>query len=98
MITKQHRERTSPTDLDYDDMGEQADRAATQRRLLARAISEWKMEHFARQYGAGKLSLARAAHEAGVSLWEFQTYVRGQRIPAQYDLEDLAHDLHTMEL
>jgi predicted HTH domain antitoxin len=84
-------------DLERIEEAEQADRATTLRRLLARAIGEWKIEHFARQYGAGKLTLARAAREAGVSLWEFQAYVRGQRIPAQYDLEDLAHDLRAME-
>ena len=61
---------------------EQAGRAST-RRLPAsregravRAIAEWKLEYFARQYGAGKLSLARAAREAGVSLREFQSFDR----------------------
>jgi predicted HTH domain antitoxin len=84
-------------DLQRIEATEQADRATTLRRLLARAIGEWKMEHFASEYGAGKLSLARAAREAGVSLWEFQTYVRSRRVAAQYDLEDLAHDLRAME-
>jgi hypothetical protein len=46
-------------------MGEQADRAATLRRLLARAIGEWKMEHFARQYGPASCPLlARLARRA----------------------------------
>lgn len=46
---------------------EQADRSATVRRLLARDIHDWKLKHYAQQYGDRKLTLARAA---GVSLWE----------------------------
>ena len=37
--------------------------------------------------------MARAAKEAGVSLWEMMEYLRQKRIPARYDLEDLEHDL-----
>ena len=88
--------RSLVRDLERIEEVEQAGRASTLRRLLARAIAEWKLEHFARQYGAGKLSLARAAREAGVSLWEFQAFVRAQKIPAQYDRDDLAHDLQTL--
>ena len=49
---------------------EQSDRSTTVRKLLARAIAEWKIEHYARLYGDGKLTRARAARDAGVSIWE----------------------------
>lgn len=49
---------------------EQADRSTTVRRLLSKAIQQWKLEHYVRLYGDGKLTLARAAREGGVSLWE----------------------------
>lgn len=84
-------------DLEQIEAAEHADRATILRRLLARAIREWKIGYFAREYGAGRLSLARAAREAGAPLWTFRAYVRAQRIPAQYDLQDLAHDLKTIE-
>ena len=59
---------------------EQADRSTTVRRLLSKAIREWKLDHYARLYGDRKISLARAAHEAGVSLWEMMDYARARRI------------------
>jgi len=40
-------------------------------------------------------TLARAAREAGVSLWEMMDYVKTKKITAQYDLEDLQRDLKT---
>ena len=49
---------------------EQSDRSTTVRRLLSKAIQQWKLEHYVRLYGDGKLTLARAARDAGVSLWE----------------------------
>lgn len=52
-----------------------------------------KLNHYARLYGDGKITLARAAREAGVSLWEMMDYARSKKIPAQYDLEDFKKDL-----
>ncbi len=75
---------------------EQSDRSSTVRRLLVKAVQEWKLEHYARLYGDGKLTLARAAHDAGVSLWEMMAYVRDKKILVQYDLEDLQRDLGTI--
>ena len=76
---------------------EQSDRSTTVRRLLAKAIRQWKLEHYARLYGDGKLTLARAARDAGVSLWEMMDYARARKVPAQYDLEDLNRDLGTIQ-
>ncbi len=47
-------------------------------------------------YGEGKLSLARAAREAGVSLWEMMDYARQRKIASQYDLEDFQRDFKTV--
>jgi len=83
-------------DLETIERVEQADRSTTVRKLLYRAVDEWKREHYARQYGDGKMTLARAAREAGVSLWGMMEYVRQRKIAAQYDLEDLRKDLATV--
>ena len=53
----------------------------------------WKLEHYVRQYGEGRVTLARAARDAGVSLWEMIDYARARKVSAQYDLEDLKRDL-----
>ena len=76
---------------------EQSDRSTTVRRLLSKAIQQWKLEHYARLYGDGKLTLARAARDAGVSLWEMMDYARVRKVPTQYDLEDLNRDLGTIQ-
>jgi predicted HTH domain antitoxin len=75
---------------------EQADRSTTVRKLLYKAIKDWKLDHYARLYGGGKMTLARAARDADVSLWEMMDYVRSRKVPAQYDLEDLERDLKTI--
>ena len=83
-------------DLEAIEEVEQSDRSTTVRKLLARAIQDWKLDHYSRLYGNGKLTLARAAREAGVSLWEMMDYVKTKKITAQYDLEDLQRDLKTV--
>ena len=80
-------------DLEAIEEVEQSDRSTTVRKLLSRAIQDWKLDHFSRLYGSGKLTLARAAREAGVSLWEMMDYVKSKKITAQYDLEDFQRDL-----
>jgi predicted HTH domain antitoxin len=72
---------------------EESDRSTTVRKLLSRAVQEWKLEHYAMAYGRGKFSLARAAHEADVSVWEMMAYLLSHKIAAQYDADDLRGDM-----
>lgn len=83
-------------DLEMIERVEQTDRSTIVRKLLYKAIGEWKQEYWAKQYGEGKASLARAAREAGVSLWEMMDYLRQKKIPAQYDMEEWQKDLATV--
>jgi predicted HTH domain antitoxin len=80
-------------DLQIIEDAEQSDRSTTVRKLLYKAIQDWKLAHYADLYGRGKITLARAARDAGVSLWEIMDYVRGAKIATQYDLDDLRKDL-----
>jgi predicted HTH domain antitoxin len=82
-------------DLEAIEEVEQSDRSTTVRKLLSRAIQDWKLDHYSRLYGSGKLTLARAAREARVSLWEMMDYVKNKKITAQYDFEDFQRDLKT---
>ncbi len=83
-------------ELQFIEEVEQSDRSTTVRRLLARAIQQWKLEHYVRLYGDGKLTLARAAQETGVSLWEMIDYARARKVTTQYDIDDLLHDVETI--
>lgn len=80
-------------DLERIEEVEQTDRSTVLRKLLYRALREWKLEHYSQEYGQGRMTLARAAEEASVSIWEMMDYARQKKIPAQYGLEDLEHDL-----
>lgn len=83
-------------DLELVEGVEQADRSTTVRKLLSRAVADWKRAHFARQYADGRMTMARAAKEAGVTLWEMMDYLRQQKVAVQYDLEDLEHDMRVI--
>jgi len=72
---------------------EQSDRSTVMRKLLATAVADWKLEHYAKLCGERRITLARAAREAGVSLWEMIDYTRRKKIPSQYDLDDFEDDL-----
>jgi len=80
-------------DLEQIEAAEQADRSTTVRKLLTRAVREWKLEHYGQAYGRGQLTLAKAAAQAGVTLWEMANYVQAHKIPAQYNSDDLQRDL-----
>lgn len=83
-------------DLEMIERSEQTDRSTTVRKLLRTAIEQWKREYYARQYGEGRMTLARAAKEADTSHWELIDYLRQHNIAAQYDLADLERDVRTV--
>jgi len=72
---------------------EQSDRSAVVRKLLHRAIADWKKDYAARLYAERKLTLERAAREADVSVREMMEYLMQKRIPGQYDFRELEEDM-----
>lgn len=72
---------------------EQSDRSAVVRKLLYRALADWKKEYAAKLYGERRLTLERAAAEAGVSVREMMEYVMQRKVPGQYDLRELEEDI-----
>lgn len=72
---------------------EQSDRSTVLRKLLAKSIADWKKEHAARLYSENRVTLERAATEAGMSAREMMEYLKARKIPAQYGLEDFEEDM-----
>jgi len=54
---------------------------------------EWKREHAAKLYSEGRITLERAAMEAGISVRETMEYLKPRKIPAQYEIENLEEDM-----
>lgn len=66
------------------------------RRLLHEGIKHWKLERALELYREGRISKARAAEMAGVSIYEMIDLVRERSIPLQYSLEEAIEDIKTM--
>ncbi len=79
-------------DLREIEMEEKADRATVIRKLLAKAIAEWKLEKALRLFRDGKVTLWKAAEIAGLSLWEMIEIIGERKIPFSYTYEDFRED------
>ena len=54
---------------------ERLDRSTAVRKLLSEGLEEWRRERALERFGAGELSLTKAADLAGLSVWEFADLV-----------------------
>lgn len=80
-------------DLQRIEEVEHVDRSTAVRRLLYMAIREWKLEYATKLYMENRVTLARAAAEAGVPVREMMEHLRQKKVPMQYDLADFEEDL-----
>ena len=80
-------------DLKEIEKEEQTDRATVVRKLLARAIEQWKMERALRLYREGKVTLWRAARLGGITLREMMELAAKQGIQFKYAAKDLEEDI-----
>ena len=85
--------RSLVSDLKKIESAEQSDRSTVLRKLLYKAVTDWKKEYAARLYAEGRVTMERAAMECGVSVREMMEYLKARKIPAQYDVEDLEEDM-----
>ena len=72
---------------------EKSDRATVIRKLLARAIEQWKVERALRLYREGKVTLWRAARLAGVTLREMMELAAREGVEFRYSERDLSEDI-----
>jgi predicted HTH domain antitoxin len=79
-------------DLEEIEKEEKTDRATVVRKLLAKAIAEWKLERALTLYRDGGITLWKAAKIAGLSLWEMVEIVRKRKAPFRYAYEDFRGD------
>jgi predicted HTH domain antitoxin len=80
-------------DLKEIEKEERTDRATVVRKLLARAIGQWKIERALRFYREGKVTLWRAARLGGVTLREMMELAAKEGIEFQYTSKDLEEDI-----
>jgi len=74
-----------------------ADRSEVIRRLLAKAIQEWKTEDCLEKIKAHAMSVGKAADECGISLWEMLELLKEKNIDwIGYKKEDLERDLKVL--
>ncbi len=80
-------------DLKEIEEEEKTDRATLVRKLLARAIEQWKMERALRLYREGKVTLWRAARLGGITLREMMELAAKEGIQFKYTAKDLEEDI-----
>ncbi|MBI2655089.1 UPF0175 family protein [Candidatus Woesearchaeota archaeon] len=85
-------------DLSLIEKNWQADRSEAIRRLLAKAVSSWKIQNALQQLREHKISIGKAAEECEVSLWEMIDFVKENNIDwTAYSKEDLERDIKVLE-
>ncbi|MFW6110821.1 MAG: UPF0175 family protein [Thermoproteota archaeon] len=82
-------------DLKEIEEEEKTDRATVIRKLLAKAIADWKLEKALKLYREGKITLWKAAEIAGLSLWEMMEITERRETSFRYTPEDFRRDFET---
>jgi predicted HTH domain antitoxin len=80
-------------DLKKIESVEQINRSTVLRKLLNKAVIEWKKEYAAKLYAEGSITLEKAAMDTGTSVREMMEYLKQKKAPSQYNVEDLDEDM-----
>lgn len=80
-------------DLRKYEQAENVDRSTAIRKLLYVGLEEWKLKNAVNLYQSNKVTLAKAAEEAGISVREMMLCLRQRKIAIQYEIDDFEADL-----
>ena len=80
-------------ELDEIAQEENLDKTTVVRRLLANAIQHWRLENALMLYQEGRITKARVAEMAGVSIYEVMDALRQRGLQTQYTLEEAMTDI-----
>src|SRR3989338_6822591 len=76
---------------------EKIDTSGVIRKLLAKAIEEWKKDYAIEMFKKGEFSFGQAAKFAEISVWDFPNLLKEKKIPLNFDLEELESDLKSIK-
>jgi predicted HTH domain antitoxin len=76
---------------------ENLDTSGVIRKLLARAIEEWKKEYAVEKYKQGEFSFGQSAKFANVSVWDFPLLLKEKKVPLNMDVEEFKEELNTVQ-
>ncbi len=76
---------------------EKLDTSGTIRKLLARAIEEWKKDHAIEKYRDGEFSLGQTVEFAEISPWDFPGLLSMKKVSINLDAEEFKHDLKAIK-
>ena len=85
-------------DLSVIEKNWQADRSEAIRRLLAKAVSSWKVQNALENLRGRRISIGKAAEECKLSVWEMFDIAKENKIDwTSYSKEDLERDMKSLE-
>lgn len=70
-----------------------ADTSEVARRLLAQGIKVYKQERVLKLLAKGRMTIARAARELDISIYEILDLMKKEKVAVSYGLEDLRRDI-----
>ena len=76
---------------------ESLDSSSAVRKLLAKAIAEWKKDYAIEQYQKGVFSFGQLAGFSGISIWEVPALLKEKNVSFNYDKEELEADIKAIK-
>ena len=76
---------------------EKLDTSGVIRKLLARAMEEWRKDYAIEKYKKEEFSFSEAAKFAGISVWDFPSLLKQRKVPINMNEEELEFDLKTIK-
>ena len=76
---------------------ENIDFSTAVRKLLNKAIKEWKIEYALKQYSNGNYSFGETVKFAEISPWDLPNLFKKHKIEVNYDIEEFYKDLETIK-
>lgn len=75
---------------------ENLDVSSVVRRLLANAISAWRVEYATEQYKKGKFSFEQLAKFSQINVWGVTKLLKEKKVPLNYDKEEFERELKNL--
>lgn len=76
---------------------EHVDRTTIIRKLIASAIENYKRNRILHRYEQGKISISKAAEEAGMTIGEIEEYMIKEGYRSKYSVQDLRSEMELLE-